>query len=148
MSINGPPIVTFQTKYPPTGPQLEPVARLHICGKVGRDLAAFNALDRQDHRRALRRGRDRIAALGLITVGARQAKVVMLAGFVRHPRRKRQRKRLGLFSLYVDVCDCRDLPLERRHPSIPAIALFLPGIPMDVIAERPPKPRLILIHKA
>jgi hypothetical protein len=65
--------------------QLELVAGLERLGQVRRHLAVVEPLDREDEVLVLGRGRDRVAALCLVTVLGGQPHVNVLAGQVIGP---------------------------------------------------------------
>jgi hypothetical protein len=93
---------------------LELVARPHLAGEVGRDLAVVDPLDGQLEPRALGRRGDRVGALRLVAVLGRQAHVHVLAGGMAGPAVDVERERHGRRRLLDDLAHARDAPDERR----------------------------------
>src|SRR5207247_3942024 len=88
-----------------------------------------------------------VAALRAVAVRRREPEVVMLTRPMLDPAGKAQREALHLRRLGRDLCDRRDLPLQRVH-LVAAVALLFPRIAPDVIAVRLPEPGTIAIDDA
>ena len=89
--------------------QLEAVTRDDLVDEIGRDLAVVEALDGQ-RRRLVRRGRDRVASLGLVAVLRRKAHVDVLSGAVSGPAVDVEDERSDARRLGHRVGDLRDEP--------------------------------------
>ena len=85
---------------------LDLVALADDVMEVRGDLAVGEPVDGQlDVAFELRRGGDRVGALGRVAVGGREADVVVLAGQMRHPHRQPEAKRLDRRRLAADRLD-------------------------------------------
>src|SRR3954469_7918254 len=92
--------------------QLELVANPKLLGQVWRDLTVVDSLDRQGNRLLLRRGGDRVGALGLVAVLGGKADIDVLTGDVPAPTRHIEQDGPGVSRLLDQAADRCEPPSD------------------------------------
>jgi hypothetical protein len=96
-------------------PQLEAVAAAKLLRQERRDLAVLELLDGEHDALAVRRCRERVAALGLVAVLRGQADVHVLAGPMSGPAGNVENETRHPPGLADELDDLRQEPAERRE---------------------------------
>jgi hypothetical protein len=90
--------------------QLDLLARPELVGQVGGDLAVVEPLDGEPDASTVKRGGDRVASLGLITVLRRQPNINVLSSPVARPTGDVEDDRLDARRLDDDLDELGKLP--------------------------------------